>query len=373
MEKLAPFFLQTGSEPAITRALKNIPRQLTLVILVAEGDNPDLAHINAIFHRSGFQYAGALFPKVIYADSVHDSGMVIFPLAADSAPVIINGLNNGQFNLHDLPDIESMKQHTLYIMLDGLSQHIAGFLRALYGRYGTDVVYLGGGAGSLSLKQAPCTFSNQGLAQDQAIIISYPKRMKLGVRHGWKRLMGPLIATEVENTIVKQINWQPALDVYKDVVEQESGLSINKQNFFDIAKGYPFGLEKNGAEDVVRDPIMVTDDGALICVGEITENSIIHILKGDPDELINSAKAASKASTCQNSNPLEFALIVDCISRTLFLEERFNEEIKCINENFSQHGSNTVTVGALTLGEISSIGDGYLEFLNKTVVIGTLD
>lgn len=373
MEKLLPIFLQTGSESAILQTLKNIPKHLTLVILVAEGGNPDLAEINAVFHRSGFQYAGALFPKIIYGDSVHDSGMIIFPLAAEMPPIIINGLNDGQFNLHDLPDIESMKQHTLYIMLDGLSQHVAGFLRALYGHYGTDVVYLGGGAGSLSLQQAPCTFTNTGLSQDQAIIIPYPKRIKLGVQHGWKRLMGPLIATEVENTTIKQINWQPALNVYKDVVDQESGRSLNQHNFFDIAKAYPFGLEKNDAEDVVRDPIMVTDDGALICVGEIPENSIIHILKGQPEDLINSAKTASEASTCQNKNALEFTLIVDCISRTLFLEERFNEEITSIIQNFTKHGSNTVAVGALTLGEISSIGDGYLEFLNKTVVIGTRD
>ena len=373
MENLLPIYLQLGSETAIIQALHTIPKQLTLVILVAEGNDPDLKQINTVFQRSGFNYAGALFPKILFKDSVHDSGMVILPVPADISPIIINGLHDGKFNLHDLPGIESMQNHTLYIMLDGLSQHIAGFLRALYGQYGKNVVYLGGGAGSLTLQQSPCTFSNAGLAQDQAIIIPYPKRIKLGVQHGWKRLMGPLIATEVENTTIKQINWQPALNVYKDVVEQESGKSITQQNFFDIAKGYPFGLEKNDAEDIVRDPIMVTDDGTLVCVGEVPENAIIHILKGQPDELIASAKLAAQSSTCQNNHKLKFTLVVDCISRTLFLEDRFNEEINNINENFAQHGSSTVSVGALTLGEISSIGDGYLEFLNKTVVIGTLD
>ena len=373
MENSLPIYLQSGTQSSIKQALLGIPDQLTLIILLAEGNNPDLAQINAIFERSGFTYAGALFPRILFENTVHDCGMVILPVPSDMSPIIISGLNDGRFNLHDLPDIESMQQHTLYIMLDGLSQHIAEFLRALYGHYGTNVVYLGGGAGSLSLKQSLCTFSNAGLAQDQAIIIPYPRRIKLGVQHGWKRLMGPLIATEVKNNTIKQINWQPALNVYKDVVENETGQSITQQNFFDIAKGYPFGLEKNDAEDIVRDPIMVTDEGALICVGEIPENSLIHILKGQPEDLISSAKLAAETSTDQNKNNLKFALIVDCISRTLFLEDHFKEEINSINSSFTQHGSSTITVGALTLGEISSIGDGYLEFLNKTVVIGTLD
>lgn len=373
MDHLTPIYVKSGTQQAIDEALTHIPRQLTLVILIAEGGNPDLENINSIFMQSGFKYAGALFPKILFADTVHDQGLIILPVSADISPIIVNGLDSGQINLSQLPDSKSLQQHTLFIMLDGLSQHVSGFLRFLYGHYGANVVYLGGGAGSLSLKQAPCILSNAGLAQDQAIIIPYPKKIKLGVNHGWKRLMGPLIATEVEDTVIKQINWQPALDVYKDVVDQESDQSINQQNFFDIAKGYPFGLEKNDAEDIVRDPIMALDDGSLVCVGEVPENAVIHILKGQPDELIDSAKDASEFSTDQNPEPLKFALVVDCISRTLFLQDRFNEEINSINKTFMQHGCRTVPVGALTLGEISSIGDGYLEFLNKTVVIGTVD
>lgn len=373
MDNLAPVYVESGSEKDILQALDHIPRQSTLVILVAEGDNPDLEKINSIFQQTGFQYAGALFPKILFANSVYDRGLIILPLSTDISPIVINGLDDGHMSMSELPDIDTMRQHTLFIMLDGLSKHVAGFLRALYGHYGANVVYLGGGAGSLSLQQAPCTFSNAGLAQDQAIIIPYPEKVKLGVQHGWKRLMGPLIATEVEDTVIKKINWQPALDVYKEVVDAESGLSITQQNFFDIAKAYPFGLEKNDAEDVVRDPIMTTDDGALVCVGEVPENAIIHILKGHPDALIDSARVASQNSTEQNEHPLKLAVMVDCISRTLFLENRFDEEVDNIYQNLIQHGCETIPVGALTLGEISSIGDGFLEFLNKTVVIGSIE
>ena len=61
------------------------------------------------------------------------------------------------------------------------------------------------------------------------------------------------------------------------------------------------------------------------------------------------------------------ALIIDCITRALFLEDRFEDELKIIE---TKAGTGVLLFGFLSLGEIASKGDKYIELYNKTVVIG---
>jgi len=373
MHPSRPFYIDDCDPQKITRALQGVDTGQLLIVLIAEGCNPDLHRINDVFMDFGFDYAGAMFPKIVYGENSFDQGMILLPVNASASPIVVDGLDKGVFQTDQFPPPDRLRDHTLMIFVDGLSKHIAEFLRTLYGHYGADVVYLGGGAGSLSLQQAPCLFSRSGVSQDQAIIVPFPARLKLGVRHGWTRLMGPLIATDVDMNTIRQINWQPAFEVYREVVEQAAGEKLTHDNFFSIAKGYPFGLEKHDSEDIVRDPIMATENGELVCVGEVPENAIMHILQGNANSLTHSAQTAASDSTGQLSGPPQMALIVDCISRTLFLGQEFNHELQAVNRVFRNQGSRNETVGAMTLGEISSIGDGYLEFLNKTVVIGSID
>ncbi len=59
-------------------------------------------------------------------------------------------------------------------------------------------------------------------------------------------------------------------------------------------------------------------------------------------------------------------LLIDYISRVLFLENDFDKEIA---EVFQE---NMQLIGALPLGEISNSGKDYLELYNKTCVVGIL-
>ena len=65
------------------------------------------------------------------------------------------------------------------------------------------------------------------------------------------------------------------------------------------------------------------------------------------------------------------SLLIDCISRAIFLGPRFANELAAVRTALAAGGA-PAPVGALTLGEISCRGDGYLEFFNKTAVVGVL-
>jgi hypothetical protein len=62
-------------------------------------------------------------------------------------------------------------------------------------------------------------------------------------------------------------------------------------------------------------------------------------------------------------------LLFDCISRTLFLQERFEEELGNIQSCLPQ---GTPLIGAMSLGEIADADNSCLELFNKTIVLGAL-
>ena len=61
-------------------------------------------------------------------------------------------------------------------------------------------------------------------------------------------------------------------------------------------------------------------------------------------------------------------LIFDCISRSMFLDNGFQEEPDRVSRVFEERP----LFGALTLGEIASNGSMSIEFHNKTCVVAAL-
>ena len=60
-------------------------------------------------------------------------------------------------------------------------------------------------------------------------------------------------------------------------------------------------------------------------------------------------------------------LIMDCISRSICLGKRFPHELEVLQV------TGHLQVGALTIGEVANNGQDYLEFYNKTAVVGILE
>lgn len=337
-----------------------------VLILLGEKDMPDVTLMISGLNKNGVNFFGGMFPGVIYDDRKYEQGAVIKVLPALAKPYLIKGLDTEKI---ELPNFISRpnKKYTAFVLVDGLTSNIALFLSRLFDQLGNSVHYFGGGAGSLTLKQQPCLFTSEGFVQDAACVCFIKLQCNLGVAHGWKKLIGPIVATKTYKNVVKELNWKNAFEVYREIVKDDSGAKLVQDNFYDVAMRYSFGIYKEGAEDIVRDPIMTNEKGELICVGEVPENSLLNILKGEPDSLIQAAgqaaKEASSREICGN-------LMVDCVSRSLFLGTDFARELSAVKENLVVAGEQGIPAGMLTLGEISSYGEVFLEFFNKTIVIG---
>ncbi len=338
------------------------------MILIGEKSSIKVDELVDALNAKSITFMGGIFPAVISDQQHYEDAIVIDQIHTKNKPFFVEMTSQAL----KLEALTITNKGCLLTLVDGLSPNIAYFLDELYKTNGTSVNYLGGGAGSLSLQQMPCLFSNQGLKQDHALMLFIENSAALGVKHGWQELKGPLVATSTEKNTIKQLNWVEAFTAYKETVESDSGAKFNDENFFDIAKAYPFGIQKDYSEVIVRDPLM-QENGALICVGEVPQNSVLTILKGEKDSLINAAaNATDQAVKKRTSSQTNHCFVFDCISRVLFLEDDFSKELDACQKVLHENQIRTPLLGALTLGEISSFGDGKLEFFNKTFVIGLI-
>ncbi|KAB2952113.1 histidine kinase [Heliorestis acidaminivorans] len=352
-----------------------IPQGKTLFLLLGEKGNYDLKELQIALKERGISFFGALFTSVIYGHKKYDDGALLSLLDLEEKPYVIEGLDSDEPKLPAVFEeeafVEKMMDRTALVIVDGLSSHIATFLSNLYDHFGPGVNYIGGGAGSLTFVKKPCLFTEDGIYQDGAIVAFLRQQINLGVRHGWKKVKGFLVATKSQKNIISQLNWQDAFAVYRKVVEEDAGVELRVDNFFEVAKGYPFGLVKENLECIVRDPIAINEEGHLVCVGEVPEDASLDILRGKTEELIEAAGLAAEDCFLEKATNYSGCLIFDCISRVLFMEKDFERELTVICKRVEQEMPHT-PIGALTLGEVSSYGDGYLEFFNKTIVVGVL-
>lgn len=364
------------AHPNIDEIVRHLIQQChspNLMAAILVGDKtelhiPDL--INAL-NQHHIPFVGGIFPGIIVGNQRYESGVAVTVIPMFHKPVVIKDLQGTSFSLDELNVLdksveESHGQATAFVLVDGLTTNIALFLSRLFNRYANKVKYIGGGAGSLSFERKAYVFDNGGMYQDAAIVALLKMQSHIGVRHGWRDLRGPFRATRTNRNVVLELNGEPAFKKYSGIVNLISKKTLNKDNFFDIAKEFPLGLYFKGVDRIVRDPITFTDEGGLVCVGEVRENSLVYILRGHNKELIYEAGRATRDAVGKEAH-VDQCFVVDCISRVLFLQEHFVEELN--NVLSALPAGTPEPVGMLTLGEIGSYSTGSVEFFNKTIVI----
>ncbi|MFN0174440.1 MAG: FIST signal transduction protein [Saprospiraceae bacterium] len=343
------------------------------LLLFSEQDTPDIDQLVEALNQQNIAFMGGIFPGLLYGNERVDKGCIIKKFNTLLPPFCVSGIELGQ--LSGLPPFGTLnlpRNGTAIVLFDGLTPNLYAFLEKLNDLLGKQCQFIGGGAGSISLRQQACVFNKEGFFKDAAIVCVVDKRVSIGVKHGWEQMAGPMVATQTEGNTIMQLNWQRAIDVYNDQVEKDTGIRLNKENFASIAQGYPFGIFREKADDIVRDPLAMKDDGSIVCIGEVPPNTVLHILKGRPESLLKAAEAAIRecSETLGDNSHAQETFVVDCITRTLYLNDQFAEEMNIIKHGIGHAAGTQKSFGILSLGELASYEMGLLELFNKTIVIG---
>jgi hypothetical protein len=369
-------FNETSSLTELVSALSRLDQQediTSFLLFTCDENNYPIDAVNSALKSLSNPIIGGVFPQILYADKAYSKGFVLVGLAETLTVRVIPELSSEQVDYEALiaqafTGVDDA--HSLIVFVDGLAKRVVSLIDGLYVNFGTQPKYIGGGAGSLSFAQKPCLFTNKGLLMDAAVIGMSPMHTALGVGHGWKTIVPDLQVTKVDRNIVKEIDYKPAFEVYQQLVNEHSSDPIDADNFFAISQSFPLGIHKLGEEKIVRDPIAVTPEGHLVCVGELSQDCFIDLLTAKPNDLIEAAQQVAQASKLATQGRVyELTLFLDCISRTLFLKDAFNDEVAAVR---SVTSTSIPLVGALVLGEIANLGADYLEFHNKTSVVGLI-
>ena len=339
----------------------------SLFFLMADKNASTHADLISVFKDFNKPIIGGIFPELIFKGERKNEGILIVHLPFKLNTRLFDLSQETEYFLASLEDFQSASPDTpstLFVFTDAMSQHKEEFIHALFNFYGIYPTYIGGSAGSLSFQQLPCVINNDGIHSNAAVIGWVDRKIALGVAHGWNSVSEPLKITGADSNRLTSLNWQPAFSVYKNIVEAHSGNRFTSENFFNIARSYPLGIAKMDAEMVVRDPFSVSGD-SLILVDQVNEGEYVEVLCGNMSSLLRGAARARDMALNQRTPDMDQQglFCIDCISRALYMEQAFNQELQVV-------GHGVEVNGMLTIGEIANSEESFLEIYNKTVVVG---
>jgi len=223
----------------------------------------------------------------------------------------------------------------------------------------------GGSADNLHFKKSVQIMNDQ-VHRDAitgALIVS-DSPQGISLRHGWEPTGRNLVVTKAEGKTVKELDGQPALELYMDYLEEDiKGFDFSK--FYGFASGHPLGIPMATGEYVVRDPLSASiEDNSITFVSEVPENTIVRIMKGSKESiLLASTEAANEAKEALEGKPPALILVADCVSRLLFLGDDAQTEISNIE---SRLGGDVPMIGFFSFGEIGIEKGGPPALYNKT-------
>jgi hypothetical protein len=370
-------YIPSSEIDSIVNAIENfgIKRNETALLMLAERNLPDVDKLISELNRKKIDFFGAIFPGIIYGSDKYDTGTIVHKLPAVQKPILIKEIKEAREILEqNTATIRSTfkRKITAFIIVDGMAADISPPLTSLYNLFADSIDYLGCGAGFIDMEQRPCIISPEGFFEDAAIVAFLDTACGLGVRHGWKRDIGPLVVTKSEDNIIKELNWRNALEVFGEALRVNYNIDLGQDNGYNVLSHHPFGIYLEDHEDLIREVFRINESGELVCAGDIPENAVLSIQKGKKKELLHAAEMAVKDCLDENNINSEHCFVMDCIGRASYLQEDFKDELLTIKREIESRNANMVPEGVLSAGEIASMKGDVLEYFNKTIVIGVL-
>ncbi len=367
---MTSILLEDKSIENFEKALKQLEEtSRSIIILSCDENNFSSPALDPILTQCTLPIIGGIFPAIVYKNRQYNQGTILLGL-------------NQPFEVHTIENISQdrdyetfIEEHigfldsdiqTMFLFFDGISQNIDTIIQALFNNYGLSINYVGGSAGSRDFQKKPVLFSNDGLLEDAALLATTLACSTIGVKHGWEPLKESTYQiTKAEGNIIYEIDYRPALTIYKEAIETHLNRHFDTADFSQTAKSYPLGITRLSGDSIVRVVMSEGTDGSVVCTGDVQENAYVQILHANSEQLIQAAATAAKLSD-NESYTESFRLYIGCLARLLFLGDTFYKEIETIYKDTE------LLIGALSLGEIANNKDHYLELYNSTAVMAKI-
>ncbi|MBL7131499.1 MAG: FIST C-terminal domain-containing protein [Candidatus Omnitrophica bacterium] len=274
-----------------------------------------------------------------------------------------------------LKKIGTITREISLIFSDGLIEKGSELLLGIKDVLGRSFPIIGGSAADNLRFFKTYQYFNREILNNALIgtILSGEGVFGYGLRHGWRPLGRPHIVTRSFGNVIKEIEGEPAVEIYKNYFKKS--LDEIKSLLIQISILYPLGIYLSEEEEyLLRNVIRIDDDGGIVCQGDIPEGSEIRIMMGTQESALQAAKQATwEAKNVLKNTPLLGAIVFESVSRIKLLGHRVNEEINIIKNIL---GEKIPFIGVCTFGEQAPLKSleyhGESHFHNETVAILTI-
>jgi len=370
-----PQITSTAVDELLARWQAEYP-DMGVMAMLPEAEQAAVPVLQQACNNRGASLAGALFPALVEADGFLERGVWLLrfdhkpftlispelPQESDALQVTLDALVNGITpHLGDDGDV------TLFMLFDAMVPNIGTILDELYLRLANRVHYMGVNAGSESFQPMPCLFDNRNTVQNGVLLMLLKPHRGAILEHGYHVPEQMLTATSTEGNRILQIDWRPAFEVYQELAREQYGVEINKENFYQYAVHFPFGIVRANGVIVVRIPVALEEDGSLFCVGEVPANAVLALLRAPEVDSVHTLDTLVRGVS-ELYGPVEGCdlLLFYCAGRRMHLGiEAAEAEV----QGLQQRTAAGRLAGALSLGECGSATEwGYPLFHNATLV-----
>lgn len=352
-----------------------------VLALVAESDRETMVPmLQDVCRRMNVPLRGAVFPALIVDARFRTNGCLLLRFDVMPYAALFDSLSP----LHPEYDhtirrmsgdvaarLDRPRGGTLCMIFDSMIPTIATILDEIYLTLADRVRYMGANAGSETFQPMPCLFDNDRQVSNGALVMLLPDHPGAVTEHCYQAPEQVLSATSTEGNRIISIDWRPAFEVYQEVVKAQYNVTINRENFYQLAVHFPFGIMRANNEIIVRMPVALEEDGSVFCVGEVPPNALLTLLQAPAvDSLQTVEKLAQGLRDLGGALAGGSILTFYCAGRRIHLGER----AECELTEIQQATGAMQVAGALSLGEIGhSMQWGYPSFHNGAIVCCTWD
>ncbi|MDH2436203.1 FIST N-terminal domain-containing protein [Pokkaliibacter sp. MBI-7] len=359
--------------PCLLNCQQRHPGQ-TLLLLVPDHERTHVAELQALCRELGMDCVGAIFPMLVKDAAFIDSGCWLIPLPSGTRWQLttFNTDQPVQIAAQLIDALQPALEHsspippTLMLLFDGLIPCIASVLDHLFQHFADSVRYLGANAGSETFLPLPCLFDSSQFVRDAVLCLVLPQPLDYALRHDYCVPERVMTATSSRGNKVEQINWQNAFSAYQDIVRQQHGMQITRDNFYSLGVHFPFGISRLNGDVLIRIPVELTEDGALLCVGEVPENSLLMLLQAPQVPGDSAAQLITQLDAPPGDGQGLPLLLFYCAGRRLHFQEHATTELARLTDKAGPRA----LAGALSLGEIGSPTDGGYPVFQNACLLG---
>jgi hypothetical protein len=259
---------------------------------------------------------------------------------------------------------EELEHAVLMLLCDGLTPDQREMARGAYEVTSALIPLVGGAAGDDLVWQATSTFGEGRILTNGLVTvwINSTRPMAVSVDHGWRPFGKPMLVTRAEGNTIFELDGRPALEAY--VSERGAALKEDARSFGEKCMERPVGLPNAHGRYDLRQVHETVPGGGIVLTTGVPEQTVVQVMAGDPEQLLEGARRAADAALEQLDGPARLALVFSCCTRAPLMRERLAEEVTLISSTLG----GVAAGGFYTCGEFARV-TGSTGIHNSSVAI----